>query len=103
MNSPEPDKDQPGPAAPKWAFRWKQFASCLLAWTMLDFALHTLLPENGHIGVQMYLGLGFYTMVVKRIPVPVRRDAFDLPGWFRAFYWAAWWPWYVIRDTLKKR
>lgn len=97
MSAPEPEKERPAEPVPRNLRDWKLFASCLLSWTLLDFVLHTLLPERGHIGTQIYLGLGFYVMVLKKIPLPVRRGAFDLPGWFRAFYWAAWWPWYIVR------
>ncbi|MCZ2099553.1 MAG: hypothetical protein LC121_25475 [Anaerolineae bacterium] len=100
MSAPEPEK-QPDPAAEgkKAILSWKSALSALLAWVVIDMALHFLLTERLHIGTQMYLGLGFYVLHVKKICLPVRFEAFDVAGWFRAFYWAAWWPWYLVRRS----
>lgn len=98
VSTQEPEK-QPIPAAEdkKAMLSWRCALSALLAWVVIDMALHFLLTERLHIATQMYLGLGFYVLHVKKIRLPVRLDAFDVAGWFRAFYWAAWWPWYLVR------
>ena len=98
VSMPEPEK-QPAPAVEgkKVMLSWKCALSALLAWVVIDMTLHFLLTERLHIGTQMYLGLGFYVLHVSKIRLPVRLEAFDVAGWFRAFYWAVWWPWYLVR------
>ncbi len=75
VSTQEPEK-QPIPAAEdkKAMLSWRCALSALLAWVVIDMALHFLLTERLHIATQMYLGLGFYVLQVKKIRLPVRLD-----------------------------
>lgn len=81
----------------KFAFSVRLALTCLASWVMIDFVLSIFLSQDLQFAAQLYLVWGFVVMTQKNIIYPIKAGEVSLAGWFKSYWWACWWPWYVVR------